>query len=778
MANARTDALKKIVLEQLQSGCSVSLPDLCDRAGGTLDELSGALQSLAVRGEMMVTGPLGGPPEEVMLSCADGAGDGAVAPDAREKRMAAKNIASNIPVLRTRLLNQAQDMLREVLGDGVPRTREELVSQLPMELPSRLPGSMPDVLQLSGQTYTLRDTPTGQAELERRAEAVRAHSRLVRQQRRQVDDLLEEHEVLDEEEISRLLGEKLQSEAIAHLVCLPGGGYTHPDSDAAWDEVARYLTRSEPISRKEFVRMFKRHKKLVAQIKKGREEPPFVILPDGRVTVDMRPEGAEELRRRELLAYVHYTLKQKMGGRSFFSLEDFAPRERKLARQETLQAGCVELKIGRQDLFCAPIKAESSKIAGELKELTELELPVKGGPTVPVAYLLDNSYTAREAGRLLGVHPGDVESLWEIGHIKGFQMEGVTRYWRTSVDALHRSPNMERQLRRAEKIKPGDAARILGITQDQIKQLIRDGHLRSAGRSERGVNFLRRGDVEELLVRLPELRADWGEIPLQSSERSARHKKRRPRRSKPEAAPAPGPIVLDEFQIKSIAALLEGNSVLVAAPTGTGKTLIAERLVDSILEQGRELVYTSPIKALSNQKYRDFARQYGHYRVGLITGDISINERAQLLVMTTEIFRNWCFANPEWMDNISHVIFDEVHYLDDVERGTAWEESIIFAPPHIRILGLSATVPNIHEIAQWIETVRGSRVMVIQEYRRAVPLEINWITPNNEILDEEEAHEEIEALHQAGSRNRYIYGNDREEGKYGSGEQRQVRGGH
>ncbi|MBF7083454.1 DEAD/DEAH box helicase [Desulfallas sp. Bu1-1] len=316
---------------------------------------------------------------------------------------------------------------------------------------------------------------------------------------------------------------------------------------------------------------------------------------------------------------------------------------------------------------------------------------------------------------------------------------------------------MDRFLRRVEKIKVTDAARILGLTPDQIKRLIREGHLRSAGRSAQGVHQLRRGDVEDLLARLPEIKSGWEELPGQGAERPARRKKRRPRNRKPVAVETPGPLKLDEYQEKAIAALREGHSVLVAAPTGTGKTLIAEKLVERILEQGREVIYTSPLKALSNQKYRDFARLYGYDRVGLITGDVSINERAQLLVMTTEIFRNWCFANPEWMEGISHVIFDEIHYLDDVERGTAWEESIIFAPPHIRILGLSATVPNIHELAAWMEEVRGTGVVVVEEYRRAVPLEINWISPDNEVLDEEEALDEIEALRQAGSRRQYMY---------------------
>ncbi|NMA67476.1 MAG: DEAD/DEAH box helicase, partial [Clostridiaceae bacterium] len=159
--------------------------------------------------------------------------------------------------------------------------------------------------------------------------------------------------------------------------------------------------------------------------------------------------------------------------------------------------------------------------------------------------------------------------------------------------------------------------------------------------------------------------------------------KRKPRRDKEVAKPDPDqPIILDKFQEEAIKTLDEGMSVLVAAPTGTGKTVIAEKVVEKCLAENRDVIYTSPIKALSNQKFRDFAKLYGREKVGLITGDISINERSPLLVMTTEIFRNWCFSNPDWMSNISFVIFDEVHYLDDPHRGTAWEESIIFAPSH------------------------------------------------------------------------------------------------
>ncbi|WP_243276910.1 helix-turn-helix domain-containing protein [Desulfallas sp. Bu1-1] len=756
MTNARTEEIKKKLLELIPAGGSISLQELWSRVGGGVDLFSGALQSLAYHGDLMVSGSNGGDPEQILLSRAENvAGDPAGAPSGKDRVRAGKLVASGMPGLKAMLRAQAADRIREILRDGVPRTREELAAMT--ELPPRMPGALPDVVMLPGGAYTLKDTPAGEAELARRAEEALARSEAVRRQRRRVDELLEEHEALAREEIERALGEKLLPESVSHLMRLSGGQYTHPDSNAAWEEVGRYLSRTEPVARKEFARMFKRHKKLVSQIKRGREEPPFVILPDGRVTVDTRPEGREELRRREILAYVHYTLKEKMGGRSFFTLEDFTPRERALARQEALDAGCVELKVGRREMFCAPIKAPEEKIARELTEITGLDFPSRGGSTVPVAYLVDNSLTAREAGRMLGVHPGDVANLQEQGYLQGFLLEGTMRYWRPSVQSLRNSPNMDRFLRRVEKIKVTDAARILGLTPDQIKRLIREGHLRSAGRSAQGVHQLRRGDVEDLLARLPEIKSGWEELPGQGAERPARRKKRRPRNRKPVAVETPGPLKLDEYQEKAIAALREGHSVLVAAPTGTGKTLIAEKLVERILEQGREVIYTSPLKALSNQKYRDFARLYGYDRVGLITGDVSINERAQLLVMTTEIFRNWCFANPEWMEGISHVIFDEIHYLDDVERGTAWEESIIFAPPHIRILGLSATVPNIHELAAWMEEVRGTGVVVVEEYRRAVPLEINWISPDNEVLDEEEALDEIEALRQAGSRRQYMY---------------------
>lgn len=226
-------------------------------------------------------------------------------------------------------------------------------------------------------------------------------------------------------------------------------------------------------------------------------------------------------------------------------------------------------------------------------------------------------------------------------------------------------------------------------------------------------------------------------------DRFAYKSKRRPIRIENREQMLPeGPIRLDPFQKEAMESLAEGHNLLVAAPTGTGKTLIAEMLFEEVLAAGKGSVYTSPIKALSNQKYRDFAKKFGQQRVGLITGDISVNEKAPLLIMTTEIFRNWCFANPEMLDGVINVIFDELHFLDDIERGTAWEESIIFAPSHVRIVGLSATVPNIRELASWIASVRNQQVKVIEERRRAVPLVLSWISPEG-VLGEGDTREYI-----------------------------------
>jgi superfamily II RNA helicase len=183
------------------------------------------------------------------------------------------------------------------------------------------------------------------------------------------------------------------------------------------------------------------------------------------------------------------------------------------------------------------------------------------------------------------------------------------------------------------------------------------------------------------------------------------------------------PFKLDRFQADAIRYLDQGRSVLVCAPTGTGKTLIADHLVAASLEAGRHIVYTAPVKALSNQKFRDWRRLFGEERVGLITGDLVIRRDAPCRVMTTEILRNMLLAGED-LSSLSHVVLDEIHFLDDRERGTVWEELLIYLPREVQILGLSATLSNLEEFADWLSDVRGSRVEVVRETRRAVPLEL------------------------------------------------------
>ena len=179
---------------------------------------------------------------------------------------------------------------------------------------------------------------------------------------------------------------------------------------------------------------------------------------------------------------------------------------------------------------------------------------------------------------------------------------------------------------------------------------------------------------------------------------------------------------LDAFQEEAIHAIDRHHSVLVTAPTGAGKTVLAEYAIEKCIEMGCRVIYTAPIKALSNQKYRDFYQAYGDC-VGIVTGDIVLNQSAQVLLMTTEIFRNTIFDDITRLDDVEYVIFDEIHYINDIERGTVWEESIIFAPQNIKFVCLSATIPNINQFAEWMRTVRSVEIDVIEELERPVPLE-------------------------------------------------------
>ncbi len=178
---------------------------------------------------------------------------------------------------------------------------------------------------------------------------------------------------------------------------------------------------------------------------------------------------------------------------------------------------------------------------------------------------------------------------------------------------------------------------------------------------------------------------------------------------------------LDDFQERACAALERGEGVLVAAPTGAGKTVVGEFAVHLALERSFKAFYTTPIKALSNQKYADLVRRHGPERVGLLTGDSSINGEADVVVMTTEVLRNMLYTGSDSLDRLGYVVMDEVHYLADRFRGAVWEEVIIHLPRDVAVVSLSATVSNAEEFGAWLGTVRGATAVVVEE-RRPVPL--------------------------------------------------------
>lgn len=186
------------------------------------------------------------------------------------------------------------------------------------------------------------------------------------------------------------------------------------------------------------------------------------------------------------------------------------------------------------------------------------------------------------------------------------------------------------------------------------------------------------------------------------------------------------PFELDDFQKEACQIIDNGESVVVCAPTGAGKTVIAQHAIHKALEQGCRIFYTTPLKALSNQKFYDFGEKYGTDKVGLLTGDTSINRNAQIVIMTTEVFRNMLYgtnfgAVADNLKDVKYVVLDEVHYMNDEQRGTVWEESIIYCPTNIQIIALSATVANCQELTDWINTVHSKTKLVNTDFR-PVPL--------------------------------------------------------
>ncbi|GAB18523.1 putative helicase, partial [Gordonia effusa NBRC 100432] len=179
---------------------------------------------------------------------------------------------------------------------------------------------------------------------------------------------------------------------------------------------------------------------------------------------------------------------------------------------------------------------------------------------------------------------------------------------------------------------------------------------------------------------------------------------------------------LDPFQLRACDALQAGHGVLVCAPTGAGKTIVGEFAVHLALAQGTKCFYTTPIKALSNQKFNDLVAVHGADAVGLLTGDNSINPDADVVVMTTEVVRNMIYANSPALQGLSHVVMDEVHFLADRFRGAVWEEVILHLDPSVSVVALSATVSNAEEFGDWMQTVRGDTTVIVDDHR-PVPLQ-------------------------------------------------------
>ena len=193
------------------------------------------------------------------------------------------------------------------------------------------------------------------------------------------------------------------------------------------------------------------------------------------------------------------------------------------------------------------------------------------------------------------------------------------------------------------------------------------------------------------------------------------------------------PFELDPFQVDACNALESGKGVLVAAPTGAGKTIVGEFAVDLVIGSGGKCFYTTPIKALSNQKFTELTEKYGESKVGLLTGDTSINSEAQIVVMTTEVLRNMIYANSSTINELKYVVMDEVHYLADKFRGAVWEEILIHLSDAVQVISLSATVSNAEEFGEWLQTVRGDTEVIVSEIR-PVPL-YQHVLFGNRLLD-------------------------------------------
>lgn len=566
-----------------------------------------------------------------------------------------------------------------------------------------------------------------------------------------VNGLLGDGRLRTREEIIATTGlENIRHPGWRALSQLPDGRFTIPDSKGAWDSLMLYINE-RPRRHADLLRLFSNHREITTKLSTGIDQEPFVRLPRGFITTSESEDGRKELAKRE-------RLKQYRDTMDAMPQPFFVPGQLDLSSDEfdyVSDSYGVKAEFEGKEYFCLRREFPGEIMVEQLGDLSGRYFAPPHTVSAP-AFLKENSLGENEAAGVLGLDQDAFLSLVDAGALGHFMLDEIKRFWRSDIEDLKRDRDRLRKIAQEhEKLRIPEAAALLGVTPGQVNRLVEEGRLApipiQKTNNHNAVSLFRRSDLEKLRDTISVIVSRWGTEQGQARKQeqgfdnTGRGKKSPPRRK--ENIPAQQEkLTLDDFQIEAADALREGLSVLVSAPTGNGKTLVAEMLAKDVMSQGLGMIYTSPLKALSNQKYRDFRELFGHESVGLVTGDISINPGAPMLIMTTEIFRNWCLSEPEQLEKTSYVVFDEIHFLDDVERGTTWEESILFAPPNVKILGLSATVPNVDEMADWISSVRGGNVVVILEKRRIVPLAIRWLLPSGRIVSEREARGEISDL--------------------------------
>lgn len=530
---------------------------------------------------------------------------------------------------------------------------------------------------------------------------------------------------------------------------LPDGRYALPDSSGAREYFFEYI-REKPRRLSDLLRLFRKHKNIRSILAAGDSQGQLIRLPRALITTSDSPEGRTELERRRQLKLGHDTL--NCLSLPFFTLKELGINQGVF--QNIADKYTVTVTFDGREYLCLRREFPGNIIADQLVDITGRYFVPPDKISTP-AFLKTISMGEKEALNFLNISDDILNHLIQTNNIVVFFLDGKRRMWRNDVEQLKMNTLLRDLTKEHEKLKIPRAAVLLGITTGQLKRLVNEGKLDPAGHYGKDLksgHLFKRRDIEKLQKCLPEILSGWNSVEKTGGDGPGHPgikqypAKKRPLRREELIPDNDHQLHLDIFQIEAVEALRAGHSVLLSAPTGNGKTLVAEILARDLMATGNGMVYTSPLKALSNQKYRDFKETFGFDSVGLVTGDISVNTGAPLLIMTTEIFRNWCLGEPEQLKKTVYVVFDEIHYLDDSERGTTWEESILFAPPHIKFLGLSATVPNIEEIAEWISSVRREKVIIIEEKKRQVPLKIYWVTPNGQIVEENEAKQEVDEL--------------------------------